>query len=292
MSSIRLATDHRQGIQLAAIGVVILSVDALLVRLADSGPANVLFWRGLFMALSLTFVFRVLRGRWVWQAIREAGTPGWLLVATMGLVQILFITALKTTTVANVVIMLAAAPLFAAVFSGLFLGEWVRPRTWIAMTICLTGIAVVFSGTFATGNWLGDSLAVATAVTVGANLTQLRRAPGISRLAVLGGGAMVACLAVVPFAAPLDVPAAGLAWLAIMGLVQLPLAMLMMTEATRYMPSAEVALFLVVEAVLGTYWVWLFLAEEPPAATLVGGAVIITTLIIHSWLGLRPDRRR
>ncbi len=290
MSPLPFTTNHRRGILLAAIGVTILSFDALLVRMAATTPADVVFWRGLFIALSVTAVLRLWKGRWSWHAVRDAGRAGWLLVLTMGLLQVLFVAAIMNTSVANVVIMLTAAPLFAAVFSGIFLGEWVAPRTWVAMLLCAAGIALVFGGSLDTGNWLGDLLALATAMVVAANFTILRRTPGADRLALISGGGVVACLIAVAFADPFAVTQTTLLVLAVMGLLQMPLALAFMTEATRYLPSAEVALFLVVEAVLGTYWVWLILAEEPPGATLIGGGVILTTLVVHSWLALRRRR--
>ncbi len=292
MSSLVFATDHRRGTLLAAIGVTVLSFDALLVRLAAAPATDVIFWRGLFMAVSLAFVLRVARGRWIGHSLIAGGRSAWILCLSMGLMQVLFVTALLNTAVANVVVILTAAPLFAAVISGLFLGEWVGLRTWVAMAVCLAGIALVFGGSIGTGQWLGDLLAITAALGVAINFTLLRRAPGISRLAVLGGGGAVACLLVAAFAAPLQLGAMSLFWLALMGLVQMPLALLMMTTATRYLPSAEVALFFVIEAVLGTYWVWLILGEEPPGATLFGGALILGTLVVHSWIALRKERRR
>lgn len=291
MSPAPLITDHRRGAALAAIGVTVLSFDALLVRLAATTAADVLFWRGLFIALSLTLALRVLRGRWSWHEVRAAGRPGVLLVVTMGALQILFVAAILHTRVANVVIILTAAPLFAAVFSGAFLGEWVPARTWLAMGLCIAGIGLVFGGSIGTGNWFGDALALAAAAVVAVNFTLLRRAPGISRLATLSGGGLVACGAALAFADPFAVGAATLGVLAVMGLIQMPIALVMMSQATRYLPSAEVSLFLVIEAILGTYWVWLWLGEEPPGATLAGGALVVATLVGHSWVAIRRERR-
>lgn len=285
------ATDHRRGTMLAAVGVTILSFDALLVRMAMADAADVAFWRGLFIALAVTLAMRVLRGRWAWTAVREGGPAACALILTMGLTQILFVVSVMNTSVANVVIILTAAPLFAAALSGIFLGEWVPPRTWLAMIICIIGIVLVFGSSLDTGNWLGDGLALAMALIVAANLTQWRRSPGVSRLAVVAGSGIFACLLVLPFADPGAVGARSLLVLAVMGLLQMPVAMVMMTEATRHLPSAEVALFLVIEAILGTFWVWLVLAEEPPAMTLAGGTVILCTLAAHSWLALHGEQR-
>ena len=284
------ATDHRRGTLLAATGVTVLSFDALLVRLVQASPADVIFWRGLFIALSVAVALRALRGRWPWQDLRRAGWPAWLLTVTLGLTQMLFVVAIMHTRVANVVVILTAAPLFAAAFSGIFLREWVPARTWAAIVLSIAGIALVFGGSIGGGHWFGDALALLAALVVGANFTQLRRTPAISRLAVVSGGGLVNVLAAIPFAAPAAVGATSMGWLAIMGLVQMPLALVMMTEATRYLPSAEVTLFLVVEAILGTFWVWAALGEEPPGTTLIGGTLVLCTLLGHSWLALRRER--
>jgi len=290
MAQALYATDHRRGTLLAAFGVTVVSFDSLLVRLTGIGSIDIIFWRGTLIALSLTVALRALRGHWPWQAVRPFGGSALVLAATMGLTQILFVTAIMHTRVANVVVILASAPFFAAAFSGLFLREWVAPRTWAAMTLTLAGIAIVFGGSLGLGHGLGDGLALVLAVVVGANFTQLRRTPDMSRLSVVAGSGLLSALAVAPFAHPLATPAHSLGVLAVMGLLQMPLALVLMTQATRYLPSAEVSLFLVLESILGTFWVWLVLGEEPPATTLLGGTIVICTLVGHSWLALRRTR--
>lgn len=275
---------------MAATGVLAVSFDALLVRLAEASSGDIVFLRGLFIAISLTFMLRLLRGRWTWSALREGGRPAWSMAVTMGLTQILFVVAIMHTRAANVVVILTAAPLFAAVLSGIFLGEWVRLRTWVAMGLCIVGIVLVFGGSVSLGNWVGDAVALLCALIVAGNFTQLRRAPQVNRLAVVSGGALFACLVSIPFAAPLELSSQTLVVVGVMGLIQMPLALVLMTEATRHLPSAEVSLFLVLEAIFGSFWVWLVLGEEPPGATLIGGAIVIGTLVGHSWFALQREK--
>jgi len=285
-------TDHRRGTLLAATGVTALSVDALLIRLAAAPVAEIAFWRGLFIAVALTVVFRLRRRRWAWQALLEGGWPAAALIFGFGVMQLCFVGAISNTSVANAVVILSAAPLFAGVFSGLFLREWVPARTWLATAVAIAGIVVVFGGSVGLGNWAGDLIALFGAVVIGANYTLLRRSPGLSRLAAVAGGGLVCTLLVLPFAEPVSLGMRSMLVLAIMGLAQMPLALVLMTEATRYLPAAEASLFYVVEAVLGTFWVWLVLSEQPPPLTLAGGTVVIATLVVHSWISLRrtPDR--
>jgi len=58
----------------------------------------------------------------------------------------------------------------------------------------------------------------------------------------------------------------------------------------RYLPAPEVGLILLLETVLGPYWVWLALGEDPGARALAGGAIVIGVLVLHSALSLRGQR--
>lgn len=285
-----LHVDHRRGIVLAACGVTMLSVDALLIRLAAAPALEVAFWRGVLIAVSLTVVYRIRRRGWAWHALWEAGWPAAALVVGFGIMQLCFVGAISNTSVANALVILSAAPLFAAAFSGVFLREWVPPRTWLAIGVAVFGIVVVFGGSFRFGHWPGDAIALCGAAAIGVTYTILRRTPDLSRLAAVAGGSLVCGLLVAPFADPASLGARSMAVLGVMGLVQMPVAMVLMTSATRYLPAAEVSLFFVGEAILGSLWVWLVLGEEPPKLTLVGGAVVIATLVIHSWIALKKTR--
>lgn len=279
--------EHGRGMLIAVAGVTVLSFDALLVRLANTEAVNVITWRGLLMAASLTAVLRLSRSQWTWSALRHNGPPAFMASIGFACTLVLFVLAVLNTSAANVVVLLTAAPLFAALLSGLFLGEWVSIRTWIAIILCLGGVLLVFAGSLGDGAWLGDLFALSAALVLAGNLTLLRRYPHLDRLAVVAGGGLVAGLLALPAANPLTVSVQGWLALAFMGLVQMPLALVLIGEATRHIPSAEVSLVLLLEAVLGTWWVWLFLGEQPPAATIAGASVILTTLAIHAWLGWR-----
>ena len=290
MATRLLRTDHGRGLVLVSTAMVVLSFDALLVRLAGVPTADVLFWRGMFIALSLTVVLRMLRGRWTWQEIAAGGAAAALAAIAMGLAQVLFVSAVMTTAVANVVVIVTTAPLFAAALSGLFLREWVPLRTWLAIVLCMAGVVVVFAGSLKAGSWMGNVMALGAALSISTVFTVLRRAPAVSRLAVLAVAGLLVAAVALPRAQPASVDGRGLAVLALMGLVQMPLAQSLMTVATRYLPSAEVAVFLTVETILATILAWLILGEAPPAQTLAGGGLVIATLVAHSWLALRGER--
>ena len=60
--------------------------------------------------------------------------------------------------------------------------------------------------------------------------------------------------------------------------------------APRFIPAAEVSLFLPLETVLGTAAVWWVIGEEPSLQAIIGGLAIITALTINSYVGMRQNR--
>ena len=61
----------------------------------------------------------------------------------------------------------------------------------------------------------------------------------------------------------------------------------LITLAPRYITAAEVNLFFLLETILGPFWVWLVIKEQPSAETIIGGIIIIATITTHSVLSLK-----
>ncbi|EQM78146.1 DMT family transporter [Stutzerimonas stutzeri] len=277
--------DQARGLLLVTSGIVVLSFDGLLVRLAQADGWSIVFWRGLLMFLALGVFSLTARSRASLKAQPLISAGSALLLA---LISIFFVLAVIHTTVANVVVVLSTAPLFAALFTRFFLREHVGLHTWLAIGVAALGIMVVFAGAFTPMDLAGNGYALLSSAAVGANLTLLRRHPAIERMPLIALGGLAAALIAWPKAQPFGLDATSYWALAVMGLVQMPLATLLINNATRYLPSAEVALFYLLESVLGTLWVWYFLQETPASATLYGGALVIATLVVHASLTLRP----
>ena len=90
-------------------------------------------------------------------------------------------------------------------------------------------------------------------------------------------------------AAPTAPPAADFVWLALNGVIVVPIAMGLITYGPKLISVPEVSLIMLLEAVLGPLWVWLVLAETPAGQTFAGGAIVITAVLVNAWLGLRAD---
>ncbi len=283
-----LHDNHARGMLIAACGVLVLSFDALLIRLADSTSYNVTFWRGAFTCLATGLLCLYWRKRQRWPATPALWLGGIAIASLYGVNTWLFVFSISHTNTANTVVILASSPLFAALFSRLLLQEHVLQRTRVAIGVSIAGVLVVFAGSESTASqWLGDLAALTLAASMGMMFTLLRRFGDLPRLPVIALAGAIAAFISWPLATPLTLAPASYGWLALMGLLQIPLATLLIMTAPRYLPSTEVSLFLLLETVLGPIWVWLLLGETTSIHTLVGGSAILGAIGINTWLALR-----
>jgi drug/metabolite transporter (DMT)-like permease len=100
-----------------------------------------------------------------------------------------------------------------------------------------------------------------------------------------------AALAMLPFAWPLAFPAADLPALLAMGILQTGLGLALMSLAINRLAAAELGMVGLLEMVLAPVWVWLVLGEQPGAAALTGGIVIVGAVFVNQLYLLRASSR-
>lgn len=268
---------------LSFFGMLGISTDSFFIRLADVDGFDVTFWVGIFSAI-VTFLF----AKFYWKVdpvrgVREGRWPLWLAGALQASSTSVFVLAVTMTSVSNVVVIIAAAPIFAAGLSTLFLGERSSKRVWIAIGFVLVGVVIVVSGSFGGGSVVGDLLAVLAIFQFGCSLVLLRKYPEIDRTLLVGlGGVGMALIAVVP-ATIWGHEAKTWVALVLMGALFGPIARVMLAMAPRYLPAAEVGLFTPIETVAATIWAWVFFNESPVLATYIGGAIVVAAVVWGTW---------
>ena len=122
-------SDHARGMLLTATGISIVSPDALLLRLMSSGTFVVVFWRGLLSAFVLFSWISANRGRDTMAAFLAIGWIGVIAAGLNVVTAVLFVEAINQTTVANVLVIVGAQPICAAVLSALVLRERIARGT-------------------------------------------------------------------------------------------------------------------------------------------------------------------
>jgi drug/metabolite transporter (DMT)-like permease len=291
MRAPRTRSRHATGLILGVFGVLLLSPDTLIIRLVDSDPWTFITWRGALMTIGM-FMFLILRfGYTIVPRTYAIGWLGLLIAVLFALNNVFFQLSVQNTSVANTLVIIATAPLFAALFSVAFLRERVAMRTWIAIGLSALGVAMVFIGELGSGNLFGNVAALIASVGLGVHfvLVRLGRPVDMSPAIWVAGVFITLIGASMATDVYLDPRQFGL--LAILGLVLLPLSFVLLTRAPHYISAPEVSLIILLETILGPLWVWLAISEEPPLQTVVGGALIIIVLVGHSAISLRDSKK-
>ena len=105
-----------------------------------------------------------------------------------------------------------------------------------------------------------------------------------------GMGLIVLAIAVMPFVSSYTMEAMDWPKMLILGGALLPLATCFMAIGPRYITSAEVGLFLVLESIFAPILVWYVLGENPGSTAIFGGCIVLTVLTISNIIGLRATR--
>jgi drug/metabolite transporter (DMT)-like permease len=295
-------SETRRGVLLVGGAAVAWSTAGLLVRWTDTDPWTTLFWRALFAGAALLVHLLVSEGRRSAAAILGLGPVGLGLAACLALSMVTFINALDRTTVANVMVFQAASPLFAALLARAWLGERIAPRVAIAIGTTLAGVMVMVSSRLGLsdparelgGDLIALVMSLASAlVNILARLDRRVAIPAATCLAML-----VTAIVALPFA-DLAPSASDLGLLALFGIGQMALALVMFTGGVRLIPAADAALISLLECPLAPLWVWLAFGEVPDTQSLVGGAIVLAAVLYAArqpagGSGVAPakDRRR
>lgn len=291
------ATTERDlsGYAMVFMAGLLWSTVGLGIRLIEDAVVwQILFYRSISMSVFLYAVVRLRTGRAPLGLIRAMGWPG--LVAGSALVAAYSgaIFALQTTSVANAMMLFAAAPLIAAVLGRILLAESVRPATWVAIAVAACGIAVMVwdktSGAALRGNLaaLGSALGFAVFTVALRRGRAVEMMPAVLLSGLIGTVVMAAICLSLGLSLALGPRDAGIA--AGMGVFQVGAGLVLYTIGSRSVPAAELTLLSMSEVVLGPVWVWLFLGERADSATLAGGAILLAAIAGNALSGARRKR--
>lgn len=284
-------SDQLKGLLITALGVLCVVPDSLFVRLIDADALVVAFWRNAIAGILIAVGVLIWQGTRPYRALAGTGRYGMIYVIAVGGAGVLFPVAISLTSVANVVFILAAMPVFAAIYSWIFLKEMISRRMVLTMIAVAVGLSILAYGSGETkgAHWSGDLTALGVAALFAAGLTAARKVRTVSMVAAVPVGYIGASLLLWPFIAPLSVPD-GQWHLPLFHGVFIAGSSIGLALGPRYIPSAEVGLLILLESVLAPLLAWAVVGEDPGLYALIGGAVVIGALAVSNAIAL--SRRR
>ena len=242
---------HRRAVLLMVAVTLMWSIAGVVTRHLDSARGfEITFWRSLFNALALTLMLGWMRGpATLWRTLRGGGRALWISGLCWCVMFTAFMVALTLTTVANVLVTMALAPLFTALGARLALGHRLALRTWGAMLVAGAGIAWMYGpelGGSDARHWIGTAVALCVPIAAAVNWTLLQHvqqtasddAPDMLAPVLLG--ALLSALLTLPLSLPFAATPHDLGLLALLGVVQLAIPCLLAVRVARVLSAPEI----------------------------------------------------
>ncbi|MFT4610111.1 MAG: drug/metabolite transporter (DMT)-like permease [Cellvibrionaceae bacterium] len=273
------------GLSLSFIGVVVISPDALVLRWVAMDHGTLLLWRGLFLFAGFSAVILYQYQLSSLKALSRAGWFGVLSGFLFAINTFCYTKSIQLTSVTAAMMIISTAPVFAALISWLLLKERINYLTAIVIICTLVGIAIIAADSEGHNTITGNLFALVCAVSMAMNfvLARFKSARDLTPGLVFSG-LFIVLLAVLEGADSAMPETLQLGAIAIIAMVALPIGFTLLQIAPRYISATDVSLFLLLEAVLAPFWVWLVLSEIPSVTTLIGSVVICLTLSFYGYL--------
>lgn len=286
---------HTRGVVFVMLSAVLWSTSGLLVRLIGTDEPTMVLWRSLSAAAALS-VYVFLRRRDTLHGLAlKLGWPGVLLAVLLAADAAISVYALSLSRVANVMLIFSTTPFFAAIIGWLWLREPVKAKTWAAMAACILGVGIMVSGSLGTSLLIGDGLAFVVVLIFATAVVTIRRYPQVDLIAAVWLSSILSAVVILPFSTPFGHAPLDYGLMAFFGAVEYVVALLLFTSGARLIPAAQSTLIGLLEVVLSPIWVWLAINEVPGRPTLIGGALILVTLVLYTlddWARLKAGGGR
>lgn len=261
---------------------LLFSTGGLGVRLLDEEPWTILFWRSVFMSTALLFwLFVRHRGKFISEisnTIRKGKYVSLFIAFSLSF----YVFSITRTTVADSLLIQGTAPIFIVIFGWIILKERIKTISVLALVGVVVGISIIFIPSLRNGGLSGNFFGMGKALAFAAGTIAIRKQKGVNLIPSLFVAALLTMAVSAPFVENFSLSGRSLLIFMYLGIVQLGGGFILFVSWSGELPTAETGLIVILEAILGPLWVWLFLGEIPNVFTFAGGGVIIGLLITHT----------
>ncbi len=277
-----LSTEHRNfGLLVVLAATILWSTAGIFVRVIDLDVWTMMAWRSLFAALALVVVSYVQLGRRATPLLFKPGKSTLMVVPIATINMAAYVVALKLTTVANVMIVYATAPLVAAALAFFILRQSTTRQVLVISLVALAGVIIMVGGAVRPTDIAGSAVAMVMTMAMGLQVIIGKMRPGVE-MSVVNAMAALICFVVGYMLSPGTIPGwHDMLWLAAFGISNTALAYYFVFVGARYILPAEVGLIGIVDVILGPLWVWLLFNENPGSRALVGGGIVLVAVCAY-----------
>ena len=272
------------GYVLCLLGGFFLSWGGLIIRSFETNDIwQILLIRSLFFIIALTvFLFLTYKKNTI-KVVKKSGFPAIIAGLFLSLSFVAYVVAMSKTTVANVVFIISTQTIFLALFGFLFLKEKITLRGLIAITLAFAGMLVMVGDSINQGTLFGNIVAFAIPINFTILVMIIRKFPDLDMVPAIFYSGIFSGIYGLLLASNLTFSSNDIIMGFLLGVPQLAFGFICVTIGTKTTKAVTVGLLMLLETIFAPIWVWIFLNEVPPTSVFMGGAIIISAVIIKSY---------
>ena len=272
------------GYILLLFGGFCLSWGGFIIRSFEEASIwQILFLRSFFFLLALIAFLLVTYKKNTFNIIKESGLPGLVGGFVLSFSFVAFVVAMSNTTVANVVFIISTQTMFLAIFGYFYLKEKVSLIGLISILLAMSGIIIMVGDSISGGSLFGNIVALAIPINFAILVMIIRKNTKVDMVPAIFYSGIFSLIYGFFLAESFEFTKHDL-WMGfLLGVPQLAVSFICITIGSRTVESATVGILMLMETLCAPIWVWLFLNEIPPISVFIGGAVIISAIILKSF---------
>ena len=269
---------------LVFMGACSLSFGGLIVKSFEGSTLwQILFWRSIFFILVVSIYLLVTYKKKIFKSFYDSGIPGFLggFILSIGFCGYVF--SMYNTTVANANFIIQTQTIFLAIFGYIFLKEKISSITLASIILAISGIILMLGSSLSTGDMIGNIGAFTMPISFATLILVVRKYPKVDMVPAQFIAGVFAIIIGYMMSNNINVSTHDIFLGFLAGFFQIGFGFIFITIGASRTPSAMVGIIMLTEAVLGPLWAWLFVNETPPLMVLIGGTIVIFSVLLQFY---------
>jgi len=271
------------------LGATCLSFGGLIVKSFEGANLwQILFWRQTFFAIIVAFYLLISYKKNFFKSFYNSGLAGLIAGFVLSIGFSAYVFAMYNTTVANTNFIITTETIFLAVFGYFFLKEKINLITFISIILGMSGVLLIVGSSLSTQSseqFIGNIVAFIMPISFAILVVIIRKYPNVDMVPAQFTAGIFAAIIGYFIAGKLSISPHDLFLALMAGFFQIGFGFILITIGSQTTPSAVVGVLMLTEAVFGPLWAWLFINEMPPMSVLIGGGIIIFSILFQSFYG-------
>ena len=269
------------------LGATCLSFGGLIVKSFEGANLwQILFWRQTFFAIIVAFYLLISYKKNFFKSFYNSGLAGLIAGFVLSIGFSAYVFAMYNTTVANTNFIITTETIFLAVFGYFFLKEKINLITFISIILGMSGVLLIIGSSLSiqsSEQFIGNIVAFIMPISFAILVVIIRKYPNVDMVPAQFTAGILAAIIGYFIAGKLSISPHDLFLASMAGFFQIGFGFILITIGSQTTPSAVVGVLMLTEAVFGPLWAWLFINEIPPSSVLLGGGIIIFSILFQTF---------